>query len=168
MKMKMLVLFSLALVLLVSAITVSAQKKALKGKVCGDPTVKCKAADYFQPFDLPFDTGKRFTFYESEYFYGIILKSKKMSDWGDCSNPTFTELERIEIQEMFPKNKVFALNCVESGTNYYTLVAEQTAFIGVYAGSRQATANVFLKKVQATGKFAGTRVRRMRIGVNGT
>ena len=69
---------------------------------------------------------------------------------------------------MFPKNKVFALNCVESGTNYYTLVAEQTAFIGVYAGSTQAAANTFLKKVRATGEFVGVRVRRMRIGVNGT
>lgn len=168
MKIRFLFVVTCIFIVTTGTISVLAQKKVLRGKVCGDPTVNCKAPDYFQPFDLPFDTGKRFTIYESEYFYGIILKSKKMSDWGDCANPTFPESERLEIQEMFPKNKVFSLNCVEAGTNYYTLVAEQTAFIGVYAGSTQAAANTFLKKVQATGKFAGIRVRRMRIGVNGT
>ena len=158
----------LLLIMLVAAFVVSAQKKAKLGKVCGDPTVMCKSAENFQAFDIPFDTGKNFVIYESEKFYGIVLKSVKLTDFGDCSKPSFAETERIEIQAMFEHNKVFALNCVESGTNYYPGVAEQTAFIGVYAGRTLAEANKFLKTVQATGKFPGIKVRKMSIAVNGT
>lgn len=146
-----------------------AQKAAKRsGKVCGDPTVKCKAAENFQPYDLAFDTGKNFVIAESAPFYGIVLKSKKLKDYGDCSNPTFSEPEREEIQKMFPRNKVFALNCTESGNNYYTGVDQKIVFIAVYAGDSLAAANAFLKKVAAAQKFPGTRVRKMQVGLNGT
>jgi len=170
MKTRSIVLAALSLVLFACSINVSAQKKPLvrKGKVCGDPTVACKNADNFLPSDLPFDTGKAVVFFESEKFYGIVLKSVKLSEWGDCEKPSFPESERLPIQELFPHNKVFTLNCVETGTNYYTGVAEKTAFIGVYAGRTIAEANKFLKTVQATGKFAGVKVRSMSIGINGT
>ena len=157
------------MVLLACGIGISAQKKKVhQGKVCGDPTAVCKGSENFQAFDLPFDTGKNFVFYESLPFYGIVLKSVKLKDWGDCQNPSFAESERLPIQDLFPHNKVFALNCVETGTNYYTGVAEQTAFVGVYAGKTLAEANKFLKVVQATGKFPGVKVRKMTIGINGT
>ena len=147
----------------------SAQKKARLGRVCGDPTAVCKGRENFQPFDLPFDTGKNFVIGESERFYGIVLRSQKMNpEWGDCEHPLFGEKERLEIQDMFRNNKVFALNCVESGFNYYTGVADHFAFIGVYAGRTQAEANKFLKTVQDTKKFAGVRIRRMQAGINGT
>lgn len=152
----------------VSVVGVSAQKKAKQGKVCGDPTVKCKGGENFQAYDLGFDLGKQFTIYESEYFYGIVLKSAKMPEWGDCANPQFPESERMPIQEMFPNNKVFALNCVDTGTNYYTGVSDKTAFIAVYAGRTLAEANKFLKTVKETGRFTGIRVRKMQIGINGT
>lgn len=158
----------IACLLLGSALTAVGQKKAKLGKVCGDPTAACKSRENFQPFDLPFDTGKNFVIYESEKFYGIVLKSVKLKDWGNCEAPSFAESERTPIQELFPHNKVFALNCVEPGTNYYTGVAEQTAFIGVYAGRTLTEANKFLKIVQATGQFPGVKVRKMSIGVNGT
>lgn len=161
-------LIIMSLVLLCGSMSVSAQKKAAKGKVCGDPTLPCKSAENFQPHDLPFDTGKSFAIFESEKFYGIVLRSVKLDGWGDCENPSFDEADRLPIQEMFPRNKVFALNCVESGTNYYPGVAEKTAFIGVYAGRTLAEANKFLKTVQATGQFPGVRVRSMSIGINGT
>lgn len=158
------------IVLLASSFAASAQKKKVhQGKVCGDPTVACKGSENFQTFDLPFDTGTENTpFYESVSFYGIVLKSVKLKDWGDCSNPSFAETERTPIQELFPHNKVFAQNCVETGMNYYTGVAEQTAFIGVYAGKTLAEANKFLKTVQSMGKFPGIKVRKMNIGINGT
>ncbi|MFM9905092.1 MAG: hypothetical protein ACKVQJ_11035 [Pyrinomonadaceae bacterium] len=168
MRSKLLLLSTVLVLVLSAAFTATAQKKAKLGKICGDPTAVCKSRENFQPFDLPFDTGKNFVIYESEKFYGIVLKSTKLKDFGDCANPTFAEAERLPIQEMFPHNKVFALNCVETGTNYYTGVAEQTAFIGVYAGHTLAEANKFLKIVQATQKFPGIRVRKMSIGVNGT
>jgi hypothetical protein len=149
-------------------LTATAQRKAKLGKVCGDPSAACKGRENFQAWDLPFDTGKNFVIANSEWFYGIVLKSKKMKDWGDCEHPIFAETERLELHDMFPGKKVFAVNCVESGTNYYTGVAEQTAFIGVYAGRTLAQANAFLKTVQATKKFPGIRVRRMQVGINGT
>lgn len=158
----------LLLVVLVAVFSVSAQRKIKVGKVCGDPTVACKSAENFQSFDLPFDTGKNFVFFESEKFYGIVLKSIKLKDWGDCEKPSFGEPERLAIQELFQHNKVFTLNCVETGTNYYTGVADKTAFVGVYAGRTLAEANKFLKTVQATGKFPGIKVRKLQIGINGT
>ncbi len=161
-------LLVISVILFGTALTTTAQKKAKLGKVCGDPTAACKGRENFQPFDLPFDTGKNFVIYESEKFYGIVLKSVKLKDWGDCEKPSFGESERMSVQELFPRNKVFALNCVETGLNYYTGVADQTAFIGVYAGRTLAEANKFLKTVQATGQFPGVKVRKMSIGVNGT
>ena len=146
----------------------SAQKKARLGKVCGDPAAACKGRENFQAFDLPFDTGKDFVIANSEFFYGIVLRSKKMKDWGDCEHPMFGEMERLEIQDMFSHNKVFTQNCFETGNNYYTGVADQTALIAVYAGRTLAQANAFLRTVQATKKFPGIRVRRMQIGINGT
>jgi hypothetical protein len=162
-----LVFFAAAAVLGFS-FTATAQKKAKLGRVCGDPTTACKGRENFQAYDLPFDTGKNFVIANSEWFYGIVLRSKKMKDWGDCEHPIFAEKERLEIQDMFKSNKVFALNCVESGTNYYTGVADHIAFIGVYAGRTLAEANKFLKTVQETKKFSGIRVRRLQVGINGT
>jgi len=151
------------------SITAVAQRKAKLGKVCGNPLAMCKGRENFQAWDLPFDTGKNFVIANSEWFYGIVLRSKKMKpEWGDCEHPIFGETERLEIQDMFPGKKVFALNCVESGTNYYTGVTDQIAFIGVYAGRTLAEANAFLRTVQATKKFPGIRVRRMQVGINGT
>ena len=151
--------------------TAFGQKRKAKvryGKVCGDPTVKCKGADNFQAGDLPFDTGKNFVIYESEPFYGIVLKSVKLADFGDCQKPSFKESERVAMQADFEHNKVFALNCLESGSNYYTGVADKTAFIAVYAGRTLTEANQFLKTVQALNKYPGIKIRKMRIGVNGT
>ena len=139
------------------------------GVVCGDPTAACKAhMDNFQPADLPFDQGKNLVIYESQPFYGIVLKSVKLADWGDCANPTFKEPDRAALQALFEHNKVFMQNCVESGSYYYTGVADKTALVAVYAGRTLAEANKFLKTVQALNKFAGARVRKMRVSVNGT
>ncbi len=168
MRSKILLASLSALVLIVLVSASYAQKKPKAGRVCGDPTVDCKGGSDFQPFDLPFEVGSNNVIFESERFYGIVLKSVKMKDWGNCEKPLFPESERLSIQEMFPHNKVFALNCFETGLNYYTGVAQQTAFIGVYAGRTLAEANKFLKTVRATGKFGDVRVRQLKIGVNGT
>lgn len=168
MRSKLVLLLVVSIAVVAASIDVSAQKKAVKGKICGDPTQKCKGAENFQTYDLVFDTGKNFVIAQSEKFYGIVLKSVKLNDWGDCGHPSFGEDTRLLVQELFPHNKVFALNCVESGTNFYPGVAEKTAFVAVYAGRTLAEANKFLKTVQATGKFPGVRVRSMSIEVNGT
>lgn len=156
------------LLLLFAGVAFGQQKTARKGKVCGDPTVPCKVTGDFEPYHLPFDMGKNYTIAESEYFYGIILKSTSLKDWGDCSNPSFGEPERLDIQSLFPKNKVFAQNCADTGEQYFTGTAQKVALIGVYAGRTLTEANAFLKTVKATGKFEGVRVRRMKVGFNGT
>ena len=139
------------------------------GSVCGDPTAKCRDRANFQDEELPFIAGTRANIAESAWFYGIVLKSAKMKvEWGDCDNPMFTAADRGEVQSLFPKNKVFALNCVQTGSAYYTGVSDQIAFIGIYAGPTLAAANAFLKKVQATGKYPGIKVRRMKVQINGT
>ncbi|MEO6654722.1 MAG: hypothetical protein ABIO36_01425 [Pyrinomonadaceae bacterium] len=165
--MKRILLLSIVGIILLS-LSAQAQKKSKSGKICGDPTAPCKSRESFQEFDLAFDQGRNFVIYESDWFYGIVLKSAKLKDWGDCASPSFGEAERLSIQGVFPHNKVFALNCVEAGTNYYSGVADNTALIGVYAGRTWAEANKFLKTVKAVNKFTGIKVRKMKIGVNGT
>ena len=163
------IITSLSLLSILTFVSMSAaQKKPKAGRVCGDPTVECKGGSDFQPFDLPFEVGNDNVIFESERFYGIVLKSKKMKDWGNCEKPTFTESERLAIQDLFPRNKVFAVNCFETGLNYYTGVAQKTAFIGIYAGRTLTEATKFLKTVRATGRFGDIRVRQLKIGVNGT
>jgi hypothetical protein len=147
-----------------------AQKRKVKtgGAVCGDPSTACSSRKNFHEWDLPFNTGRNFVIVESAPFYAIVLKSVKLKDWGDCGNPTFSETERLEVQRLFEHNKVFAQNCVESGSNYYTNIPEQRAMLAVYAGRTLTEANRFLKQVQALNKYSGVRVRRMKIGINGT
>lgn len=168
MKSRIVLLFVSVVIVFVGVFTVFAQKKAKLGKVCGDPTVACKSAENFQIYDLSFDTGKNFVIAESAWFYGIVLQSKKLKNYSDCEHPTFSEKEPMDVQQLFPKNKVFSLNCVEPGTNYYKGVAQETAFIGLYAGTTLAASNAFLKTVQATKRFPGIRVRKMQVGINGT
>ena len=75
-------IFGLGIVLSFSCATVLGQaKRAATGQVCGDPTAKCAAAKNFQPFDLPFETGANWVIVQSKPFYGIVLKSVKVSDW---------------------------------------------------------------------------------------
>jgi hypothetical protein len=167
-KRRTLLLSILIIGLSITCFSQKARTKVRYGKICADPTVTCKGQGDFQPGDLVFDTGKNFVIYESEPFYGIVLKSVKLSDWGDCEKPSFKEPERAQIQTDFSHNKVFMLNCFEAGTNYYTGVADKTAFIAVYAGRTLSEANTFLKTVQGTNRYPGVKVRKMRIGVNGT
>jgi hypothetical protein len=145
-----------------------AQRRSTLGQVCGDPTAPCKTRDAFQPFELPFDFGTNYVIAESRPFYAVILKSVKLKyNYSDCEG-SIKETDRLAAQELFPRNKVFSMTCFEAAQNYYTNVAENVAFLGVYAGKTLAEANAFLSKVRATGKFNGPVVRRMRAGINGT
>jgi len=167
-KIRSVLVVLLACVICVQVVMAQKRKVRTGGAVCGDPTAACAARKNFQEWDLPFNTGRNFVIVESAPFYAIVLKSVKLKDWGDCGNPTFAENERLEIQKLFEHNKVFTQNCVESGSNYYTNIPEQTALLAVYAGRTRAEANRFLKQLQALNKYPGIRVRRMKIGINGT
>jgi len=139
------------------------------GKICGDPNAACGGREQFQPWELTFALPKNSVIYESEYFYSVILKSVKLpqDSYSECEK-AFAEEERLKVQALFPKNKVFALKCSEPGGIFYTNVANDVSFLGVYAGKTRAAADAFLKTVNATGKFPGATLRRMKAGINGT
>jgi hypothetical protein len=146
----------------------AAQTKAQLGIVCGDPTSRCRSRENFQPYELPFETGKKFVIVRSNLFYSIILKSVKLNaDQSNCAD-AIPESDRAAAQMLFPRNMVFVMRCWESGQNSYTDVRDGVSFMAVYAGSTLSQANALLKKVQAMGKFGGATVRRMRAEINGT
>jgi hypothetical protein len=146
----------------------SGQNRATLGQVCGDPTARCRNRENFQAYELPFETGKNFVISQSKPFYAVILKSVKLNrDESNCDK-AISETDRAEAQVLFPRNMVFVMRCWESGQNSYTNVADGVSFMAVYAGQTLAQANAFLKQVQATGKFSGAGLRRMRAEINGT
>ena len=78
------------------------------------------------------------------------------------------EKERVAAQALSPDHKVFSSRCTEPGDLYYTNTSANAHFMAVYAGATLADANRMLAMVQATGKFPGANIRRMRAGFNGT
>lgn len=148
-------------------ISVFAQKKARLGKICGDPNLRCRGAQDFQPHELTFEIPRNAIIYESEPFYAIIVKSVKLKSDSECEN-VFSEEERLDLQAQFPNNKVFALKCSEAGTIYYSNVSPSAYFMAIYAGKTLTEATNFLKTVKAAGKFGKVSLRRMQAGINGT
>lgn len=147
-----------------------AQKKNKKiPRVCGNPDEACKGRANFLSYDLPVEWPENSVIAESETFYAIVLKSAKFdsSSGADC-NKVYSDEEIQSIQYQFPNNKVFAQKCFEPGTNYYTGISYEYVFIAVFAGKTLAEANKTLKKVQATEQFPGVKVRKMKVGINGT
>lgn len=159
-------IFALAFLILDS--DAASQTKTQLGVVCGDPTARCRTRENFQPYELPFETGKNYVIAESKPFYAVVLKSVKLNaDESNCDK-AIPESDRTEAQSLFPHNTVFVMRCFESGQNSYSNVADGVSFIAVYAGRTLARANAFLQTVTATGKFKGAAVRRMRVLINGT
>jgi hypothetical protein len=153
----------------VSSGDASAQRRSQqRGAVCGDPTRRCRTADYeFKPWELPFSISRNAVLWESEEFYAVILKS--MRDERVDGTVFVPEEERLAAQQLFPRNKVFASRGVsEPGEIYYSNVDGAYQIMAVYAGRTRAEARVTLAKVKATGKFPGANLRRMHIGFNGT
>lgn len=147
------------------------KEKVIRGNICGNPTVKCITGDYqFAQNDIPFELPKGFIIYGSEYFYAVILKSQVVADlFGgeEGCKPAASEQERLATQELFPINKVFTQGC-GYGEIYYTGIKENSVFMAVYGGKTLAQAEVFLKKVQAAGRFKGAFIKKMQAQFNGT
>ena len=134
--------------------------------VCGDPRVPCKTTGSFEPHDLPFCFPANAVIYDTELFYAIILRSVKSPD--DSCDIFVPESERLAAQVLLPDHKVFSSRCAEPGNLYYTNTSAKAHFMAVYAGTTLAEANRMLARVQATGKFPGANIRRLRAGFNGT
>lgn len=139
------------------------------GMVCGVPNSNCgissESLKNFQPNELPFDIlATKGPICESVEFYAVILKSQVVSEIN-C-NGTYSEVERLEAQRLFPENKVFSSN--RCSAYYFTNVAPSTELLAVWAGpTREAGASI-LRLVQATGKYPGANLRKMRVVANGT
>ncbi|MBX7171395.1 MAG: hypothetical protein K1X72_10580 [Pyrinomonadaceae bacterium] len=143
-------------------------RKVTRGKICGDPTVKCKTNEItFESYEIPFELPKNYIVGESEWFYAIILKSSKSSANENCENQ-ITEDERLSVQKLFPSNKVFAHKCDEPGLLYYVGVKYDTVFLAVYGGKTLAEAQKFLKVVKFSGKFQGAYIKKLQAQFNGT
>ena len=144
----------------IALIVAAASAFAQVGKIHPDPA---KPRPHFLPHNLPFETpqdGVARIEFRSAQFYAAILKTVERCKW--------TEQERLEIQSLFPKNKVFAPKdgCDEDDPHAdpigYTNVNPKVGFIAVYAGDTQEEAQRFLEAVKQTGKFPGANLRRMQ------
>ena len=163
------VLCALTVVSLIS--TVNAQshaktRRASAAAICGNPKVACKTSVTFQPHDLPFRVPANAVIFDTELFYVVILKSMPANN--DSCDVFIPETERLAAQGLFPDHKVFTSRCVEPGELFYTNVAENQRIMAVYAGATLAEAKRVLTAVEASGKFLGANIRRMRTGFNGT
>jgi hypothetical protein len=157
-----------AIVISVSAADTAAQRrKPVKHlSVCGNPNISCPSALTFEPYALPFRMPQNSVIYDTEFFYAVILKSVSTAN-DNCDN-YLPEQERLAAQILFPNNKVFASRCAEPGEVSYTNTSTRANFMAVYAGPTLADANRMLATVQATRKFSGANIRRMRAVINGT
>ena len=157
--------------LLVCGADASAQRRRAAPRlaaICGDPTVRCPTSVEFQSYQLPFRIPPNAVIWETEKFYAVILKSVRDESKGSDCNVFIPEAEREAAQALFPRNKVFASRCFETGDLFYTGVAEDSQFMAVYAGRTRAEGLALLEKVKATGKYPGANLRRISSGFNGT
>lgn len=145
--------------------TVTGEAQRRRGQICGDPAMRCGAANEFQPHDLPFRIPRNAVIWESEMFYAVILESRSA---GNNCETHISEAKRLEAQSLFPRHKVFADRCPEPGNLYYTNTNSDYRFMAVYAGKTRAEANRMLARVRATGRYPSANLRRMSAGFNGT
>ena len=158
---------TIAILGIIAASTPAQKRKPAKyPPVCGNPNLTCPSALTFDPYALPFRFPESSVIYETELFYAIILRSVP-SPPDSCDN-FIPEPERLATQILFTNNKVFTSRCAEPGQVSYTNTSPRAQFMAVYAGLTLAEANRMLATVQATKKFPGASIRRMRAVINGT
>jgi hypothetical protein len=143
---------------LAAALMLAASCALAQGAIDADPA---KRRPGFKPHQLSFETPKDGVArdeFRSQPFYAVILKTIER-----CSA---VEKERIQIQNLFPANKVFApmFECDQEPEDAirYTNVNPKVGFIGVYAGEDLDTAERVLESVRQLGMFPGANLRRMQ------
>ena len=152
-----------------------AQRRATThAAVCGNPKITCKTSATFKPNDLPFQVPRNSVIVDTAPFYAIILQSMTVRD-DDCKI-FIPERERLAAQGVFPDHKVFSSRCTDPENSFYADVSSRNTryfsethrILAVYAGTTMTQAKTMLAAVQATGKYPGANIRRMRTGFNGT
>lgn len=156
----------IALGVFASSTTAQKRKPVKHLSICGNPNLTCPSDIKFEPYDLPFRFPANAVIYDTELFYAVMLRSVP-SPPDSCDN-FIPEPERLAAQILFTNNKVFTSRCAEPGQVSYTNTSPRAQFMAVYAGLTLAEANRMLATVQATKKFPGASIRRMRAIINGT
>ena len=152
-----------------AATTTSTQNSAQS--VCPDPSASCRhPLKTFAPYELSFRLPQKIkpnTAYKSEPFYGVVLKTYKLTQVDECDRGEYSsklEAERKRIQRMFPKKKAFAApQCPDMGAVGYIIggKADTTRFLAIYGGRTAREAEQVLAKVK--GKYPGAAVKRMQV-----
>lgn len=168
--MKLVLGMAAAIVVLIFAVEMYAQKKPTISRVCGDPSAACSKRAIFDNDDIPFEYVEGSVVAETVPFYAVILKSVKIPDTAPCEKVP-DGFETKQIQWNFLKNKVFiARSCYSIENNYYTNIGSNVIALAIYAGSTKAAADAFLKKVKTMDNFDAkdAYVLKIATGFNGT
>jgi len=142
-----------------------------KGKICPQPDKPCATKSYqFQPHELSFQLPQNLEWqsgHYSAYFYAIILRSVKISQFADPINDVqcigfIPETERLAVQAQFGQRKVFTSRNGCSSMVFYTQANDNYNFIAVYAGETKTEATALLRTVKQAG-FADANMRKMQV-----
>jgi len=157
-------------VLVFASVAVSYGQRAI-GTICGKANENCAAGKYFQPNDLTFKLPAKMkwqTNYTSNYFYAVILQSRRAVkddhvDSDNCSKGYFLESERLRVQGLFPDHKVFTSRngCYGAWGAVYTNVNYDYEFIAVFGGITQAQADS-VRSMARNKEFKDAYTKRMQ------
>jgi hypothetical protein len=117
---------------------------------------------HFEKNDLPFVIKGEVQFkeYQSSFFHAVVLKSVKATTDDPCSY--IPEAERLEVQRLFPRNKVFTsrVGCPEYQI-IYEGVNQDYNFLAVFGGATRSDAEKVLRQVKL--RYPDANIRRMRV-----
>jgi hypothetical protein len=170
-------IFAVAAILAISipdCATAQGRRATTHAVICGNPKLACKTTATFGDNDLPFQVPKNSVIVDTVPFYAIILQSTAVKN--DACDVFIPEADRLAAQALFPDHKVFSSRCTDPENLFYADVSSRNTryfsethrLLAVYAGTTLAEAKQMLARVQATGKYPGANIRRMRTGFNGT
>jgi hypothetical protein len=140
---------TIGILLLCASFSFGQTEKPSTGTVCGKPS-ECQNKKPFEPNDLTFRLPAKLkwqTNYTSDYFYAVILQSRRAVkdenvDSENCSKAYFSESERVRVQNLFPDQKVFTSRngCYGAWGAVYTNVNSDYEFIAAFGGVTQSQA----------------------------
>ncbi|HEX8235743.1 MAG TPA: hypothetical protein VF600_07280 [Abditibacteriaceae bacterium] len=139
--------------------------------VCPDPSASCRhPLKTFAPYELPFRLPQKIkpnTAYQSEPFFGVVLKVFKLTAVDECDRGEYSsrlEAERRRVQALLPQKKVFAApQCPNMEAVSYIIggKANTTRFLAIYGGRTAQEAQQVLARLKK--KYPGAVVKRMQV-----
>jgi hypothetical protein len=147
----------------------SAETRRVMLEVCAHPKMKCDSPQKtFAPYELPLrlPTSLRANVpYTSVSFYAVVLRTKSSGSSSDCDEYTRAlEVERRQVQALFPRQKVFADHqCPDMGAVGYRVNGQPNTktLLAVYGGKTQRSAEQALKVVRR--RYSKAVIRQMQV-----